>query len=176
MNRPDPDHQSTRSIGIAMTVGAWIVGLGLVTLLFQGMLTHQDNPNQDLAVSLDDGREVVLKRNRMGHYVAPGAINGQPVEFLLDTGATTVSIPGHLARELGLRRGRPMRANTAAGQVTSYATRLDSVQLGGITQRDVWASINPSMDLNEVLLGMSFLKRLELTQRGDTLTLRAPEG
>lgn len=176
MNRPDTDPQNTRQIGIAMTIGAWILGLGLVTVLFQGMLGYRDDPNRDLAVNLSGGDEVVLQRNRMGHYVAPGRINGEPVEFLLDTGATTVSIPGRLARELGLRQGRPMRANTAAGQVTSYATRLDSVQLGGITQRDVWATINPSMDLDEVLLGMSFLKRLEMTQRGNTLTLRAPDG
>ncbi|MDZ7752863.1 MAG: retropepsin-like aspartic protease [Gammaproteobacteria bacterium] len=83
--------------------------------------------------------------------------------------------PGRLARELHRAcAGHPMRANTAAGQVTSYATRLDSVQLGGITERDVWATINPGVDLDKVLLGVSFLKRLEIAQRGDTLTLRAP--
>lgn len=173
MTTPDPN--STRGLGLVMTVGAWVLALGLVTLLFQGVLTDRRDPNRDLRVTTEDGGEVVLKRNRMGHYLAPGRINGEPVDFLLDTGATTVSIPGHVARRLGLREGRPMRANTAAGTVVSYATELDTVQLGGITQRDVWATINPSMDMDEVLLGMSFLKRLEMTQRGDTLTLRAPD-
>lgn len=173
MSPSEPSNHSTRRLGMGMTVAAWVAALALVTVLFQGVLTRQENPNLDLAVTGGDG-EVVLKRNRLGHYIAPGEINGQPVEFLLDTGATTVAVPGHIARDLGLERGRPLRSNTAAGTVTSYATEIDEVSLGGITQHGVWATINPRMDMDKVLLGMSFLKRLEITQRGDTLTLRPP--
>jgi aspartyl protease family protein len=63
-------------------------------------------------------------------------------------------------------------SKTANGNVRTWTTRLDSVDLGGLTARGVRASVLPNMPGNEVLLGMSYLKRFELTQRGNTLTLR----
>ena len=124
-----------------------------------------------------DGRgniQVTLQRNRAGHYLAGGQINGQPVVFLLDTGATDVAVPETLANRLGLERKYRSVSRTANGNVTIWSTRLDSVNLGGILRRNVRASILPNMAGNEVLLGMSFLKHLELVQRGDALTLRDP--
>jgi len=104
--------------------------------------------------------------------VASGSINNTPVVFLLDTGASDVSVPEKLAQAIGLKRGRPMIYQTANGTITVYATRLDKVDLGGIVLGQVRASINPNMQGNKVLLGMSFLKHLEFTQRGDTLILK----
>ena len=114
-------------------------------------MEHLNNPNQQVRTELraDGVREVVLKQNRAGHYVANGAINGRQVTFLLDTGATSVSVPASVANRLGLKRGAPLRARTANGVVTTYATRLD-----------------------EVRLGMSFLRKLEFTQRDRELTIR----
>ena len=123
-------------------------------------------------LSADGVREVVLRQNRAGHYVASGGINGQPVTFLLDTGATSVSIPASVAGRLGLKRGAAMRAHTANGTVTTYATRLDEVRLGNISLENVRADINPHMLGDEVLLGMSFLRKLEFTQRDRELTIR----
>ncbi len=91
---------------------------------------------------------------------------------MLDTGATTVSVPAAVAHRLGLKRGPPVLSNTANGTITTYLTRLASVSVGDITLHNVKANINPHMGGNEVLLGMSFLKHLEFTQRGDTLTLK----
>ena len=168
-----PAHSSKR-LGFGMIAAAWIILLGLLTLLFGDVLETQQNPNREVQGRvLDSGvREVMLRRNRSGHYVANGRINGQPVRFLLDTGATTVSVPARLAKRLGLDRGRPELANTANGVVTTYATRLDNVQLGELSIGNVRASINPGMRGDDVLLGMSFLKQLEFTQRGETLTIR----
>jgi len=159
-----------------MTITAWVAGLLLLTLLFSGILEQDRNPNRDprSAVGADGAREVVLQRNRAGHYVAAGRINGQPVTFLLDTGATEVAIPDAVARRLGLERGRPRLSRTAAGDVTTWTTLLRSVDLGGIKLHTIPASILPEMAGEEVLLGMSYLKRLELVQRGETLTLRYP--
>jgi aspartyl protease family protein len=116
--------------------------------------------------------QVVLKRNRSGHYVATGSINGFPVIFLLDTGATDVAVPRVVADRLGLKRGAPVVNQTANGQVTSWRTRLDEVRLGPVRRRNVRASILPNMQGSEVLLGMSFLKHLEMVQRDGRMTLR----
>ncbi|NIR31818.1 MAG: TIGR02281 family clan AA aspartic protease [Gammaproteobacteria bacterium] len=153
---------------------AWVLLLGLLTVYFGGFLERQHNPNQRIASTVlsDGAREVVLKQNRSGHYVASGAINHEPVVFLLDTGATTVSVPAALADRLDLPRGAPVPAETAAGVITTYSTRLDRVTLGNIVLYDILAHINPKARGEEVLLGMSFLKHLELRQQGDTLTLR----
>ena len=178
---PDPtvtdfDQATSHSgrIGAVMTVLAWIVVLGLLGVFFSGWLEKLDNPNQQVRAELsaDGVREVVLRQNRAGHYVASGAINGQPVTFLLDTGATSVSVPASVAGPLGLKRGAPMRATTANGTITTYATRLDQVRLGNISLDNVRADINPHMLGNEVLLGMSFLRKLEFTQRDRELTIR----
>jgi aspartyl protease family protein len=162
-----------RRIGGVMIVVACLILLGLLTLLFDDVLQKQRHPNSSLAgYNAAAPPEVVLKRNRRGHYVAPGYINGQPVRFLLDTGATRVSIPETVASRLGLRRGRPGRVSTANGTIVVYDTLLEQVSLGNVALRDVRADINPHMQGETVLLGMSFMKHLELVQRGDTMTLR----
>jgi len=170
-NSPENAH---RRLGKGMLVAAWILALGLLTLFFNGVLERQYNPNQQLnsIATLDEPDEVVLVRNKYGHYVATGEIHGEAVVFLLDTGATDVAIPDTLARRLNLKRGAQFIAHTANGQVKSWRTRLDRVNLGGIELTNVRASILPSMEGDEVLLGMSFLKQLELVQRGETLTIR----
>lgn len=156
-------------------MAAWLIALGLLTWFFSGALEEQRNPNQQVTtMARVDGGEVVLLRNRFGHYVATGRINGHPVELMLDTGASDVSVPAGLAAALGLERGARALYRTANGTITAYRTVLDRVELGGIVLENVRASINPAMPGDQVLLGMSFLKQLELTQRGNTLTLRQP--
>ena len=174
MNESESTPSNAGRAGAIMTVLAWILVLGLLSLFFSGWLEKLNNPNQQVSTRLlaDGVREVVLQQNRGGHYVANGTINGHPVTFLLDTGATSVSVPASIARPLGLKRGAPLRANTANGTITTYATRLDEVQLGDITLRNVRADINPRMQGDEVLLGMSFLRKLEFTQRDRELTIR----
>jgi aspartyl protease family protein len=152
----------------------WLTALGLLTLYFSGLLDQRHNPNQQVSggVSASGKQEVVLERNAYGHYVATGSINGQAVEFLVDTGATYLGIPAAVARRLGLRGGAESSSHTAGGVVRSYLVTLDSVSLGGIEQRGVTASVIPDMPGEGVLLGMSFLKNLEIVQSGNTMTLR----
>lgn len=156
-----------------MIFAAWIGVAALLTALFNGYLERLHNPNQTVETRTESNvRQVVLTRNRQGHYVATGSINGSPTDFLLDTGATDVAVPGELAARLGLERGPAIRAHTANGEVVAYVTVLREVALGGIALRDVRASIIPQMTGDNVLLGMTFLKHLELVQRGPKLTLR----
>ncbi len=83
-----------------------------------------------------------------------------------------MAIPESLANRLGLQRGRAYRTQTANGTAISYATTLDEVAVAEIRLPDVRAGIVPGLQTDEVLLGMSFLKHIEFTQRGDRLTLR----
>ncbi|MCB1671498.1 MAG: TIGR02281 family clan AA aspartic protease [Gammaproteobacteria bacterium] len=167
-------HQSTRTMGRGMMIAACVLGLGLLTLFYDGLLDRQINPNTNPASRIDENgvREVVLRQNRQGHYVTSGAINGKPVRFLLDTGATDVAIPLELARSSGLAPGYESRASTANGATVIYDTRIDELQLGDIQLYDVDASIVPNMQGDTILLGMSALRHIEFSQRGDALTLR----
>lgn len=161
-----------------MIVAAWLLLLGILTAYFSGWLERRENPNQLVAgaTSVDGVREVLLEQNRWGHYVVTGKINGHPVKFLLDTGATNVSVPERVATKLGLEAGHQQTVETANGAITTFFTRLDQVDLGTIQLSHVRAHINPHMDSDEVLLGMSFLRHLELIQRDGRLTLRQYPG
>lgn len=156
-----------------MLIIFWLLVLGALTYVFGTWEKKQYNPNQDLSgEQLQGARQVVLERNRFNHYVANGLINGIPVTFMLDTGATAVVIPANLANNLHLKAGRPHIANTANGQIEVRATRIDTLELGVIKLRNINASINPGMSGEEILLGMSALKQIEFSQKGKMLTLR----
>lgn len=158
-----------------MTIVFWLLVLGSLTLLFNGFIDNRDNPNAQLSTVEGGDGEVVLKSNRHGHYIAPGLINDKSATFLLDTGATDVSVPEGLADKAGLKPGRQIMVGTANGVVAVHHTTIDSLQLGGITMQNVRANINPHMPEDMVLLGMSFMRDLEMNQRDGTLTLRLPE-
>lgn len=154
-----------------MAFVASLLVLGMFYLYFENSLQARNNPNRNLQIA--PGTELVLKRSSDGHYFFPGTINNRPVTFLLDTGATLVSVPANLAGELQLEAGAYQRSVTANGTVATRATRIDALAFGPFVLRDVPASLNPGMAGDQVLLGMSVLKHLEFTQRGNTLVLRA---
>ena len=162
-----------RRSGMTMLAVAWVLIMAGLYWFFGDWEAKQVNPNTARVLARQQG-ELTLTRNRAGHYVADGEINGRRVTFLLDTGATWVALSSGLARELGLKRGAAVTLQTAAGTSGGYQTRLDSVRLGPIVMHDVGALVADGMDAATVLLGMNFLKRLELVQRGGELVLRMP--
>lgn len=169
----EPDDYS-KKVGKIMSYAAWITALVLLSLFFNNYLNKKNNPNQnpESAISHRGEVSVQLKRNAYGHYVTSGLINRQPVVFFLDTGATQVSIPESVAKRLNLSYGPAQTVNTANGQITVYRTHLDNLTIGRIDLQNVAANINPYMESEQILLGMSVLKRLEFSQRGDILTLQ----
>jgi aspartyl protease family protein len=120
----------------------------------------------------DARQSVTLSADTRGHYVTEGAINGQPVRFVVDTGATVVALPAEDARRLGLdyRKGTLALTKTAAGVVPVYRVRLDSVRLGDIEIAAVDAVVI-EQGLDIALLGMSFLNRVEMRHEGQVMTL-----
>ena len=159
--------------GRVLLILAWCAGLFLATRFFGEWEARQNNPNVVVNSEQGDGFiEVKLVSNQQGHFVASGQINGQPVDFMLDTGATDVSIPAELAKRLKLEEGFGVTLSTANGLSQGYRTRIDRLQVGDIVLRDVRALVAPGLDGNQVLLGMSALNKLEFTQRGGTMLLR----
>ncbi|HID44192.1 MAG TPA: TIGR02281 family clan AA aspartic protease [Chromatiaceae bacterium] len=164
-----------QGLGKGMIIAAWVLLLFLLTLFFGRVLEQRENPNSipGGSVSGQGVREVVLERNAQGHYVASGAINGHPVVFLVDTGATDVAVSEALAERLGLKKHGGAFSHTANGVVAVWQTTLHRVSLGVIEMHNLRATILPDLKpSNQVLLGMSFLKKLELIQRNGVLTLR----
>ena len=162
-----------RRIGVGMTLAAWALFLLLLTWFASGYLERLNNPNVQVVSRVDPGGnlEVVLQQNRAGHYVATGAIDDVPVVFLVDTGATDVAVSREVAERIGLEKGFRVTVNTANGTAYGWNTVLDKVTLGNIEMTAVPATIMPGLG-QEALLGMSFLKRLTLIQRGEELLIR----
>lgn len=184
LNMSDQSHQEQKKLGATMLAMMWLAIFVLLGLFFSDVLDRQNNPNQAIntITQANNVKQLVLQRNRLGHYVSNGFINSQPVVFMLDTGATDVSIPEKIARKLNLKPGPVATYQTANGPVQVKLTKLDQVSIGNNPQDDISlsnirATINPGYKSNEILLGMSFLKHLEFSQRGNTLTLKQyPEG
>ena len=168
-----PKHPQQSSLGLGMTMIAWIILFILLILYFTGQEQRQINPNQHPDTGVINGRHtLVLKANRQNHFVVTGQVNGSNVTLLLDTGATLVAVPEDMAAQLGLKKGRRSYAQTANGQVQTYNTRINTLQLGNIVLHDVAADINPGMNgINEILLGMSALSQIEFSKRDGKLFL-----
>jgi aspartyl protease family protein len=160
-----------RRSGVAMLWIAWLLLLGGGWWVADHWLAQQANPNQQPVITANG--EVVLQRNRDGHYVADGEINGHKVTFMVDTGATSVALSSRLARVIDVKRGAAIQVDTANGLALGYQTRLNTVRLGDIVVHEVSAVFSDGMMDDTVLLGMSFLKHVEFTQRANQLTLRA---
>lgn len=117
--------------------------------------------------------KVVLHADMQGHFSSQGRINGASVRFLVDTGATLVSIGLADAQRAGInfRSGVPVTLQTAAAQVQAWQVTLDTVQIGGAVLHNVDAVVI-EQQLPFALLGMSALKRMEMRREGSTLILQ----
>ncbi len=141
----------------------------LIYMLFSVLI---ESPPPQVMVS-GQGATVTLHADRSGHFRGKGAINGVPVEFLVDTGASYLSIPLSMAHTLKLDTATPssrVLLETAAGQVTAHKVMVDSVRFSVIEQNHVAAVVVP--ELKQPLLGMNFLKRLSIQQRSGTMVLQ----
>jgi aspartyl protease family protein len=118
------------------------------------------------------GREIVLSAGPGGHFISVGAINGKPVVFMVDTGATLVSLSRDDAERLGLdlRAARPALTQTANGTAEVALITLDRVRVGDVELVNVGAAIVPQA-MPMVLLGNSFLSRLSMRRDNDVMRL-----
>ncbi len=168
------EDETTNKIGKYFGWIAWLLAIGILYFVFQDALEAQWNPNTspESKVNSRGLNEVTLKQNKHGHYITLGEINSKTVIFLLDTGATDVSIPKQVADKLNLISMDSYQVSTANGYTTVYRSIIKELNIGDISLYNVEANINPSMKSDEILLGMSALKQLDFHQSGKILTLR----
>jgi len=132
------------------------------------------------AVALGIGQatvaETLLHADQRGHFVTPAYFNGVPLTAVIDTGASYVSLSAEHAQRLGIdfRRGQRVTEQTANGPVVSYMVLLASVQVGEVVLTNVPTTIQEGGGLPVALIGMSFLKQVEMRRSGNTLTLSRP--
>ncbi len=119
------------------------------------------------------GTQIVLTAGSGGHFVTQGSINGRSTQFVVDTGATMVSMGAAEAKRLGINfeAGQRMQAHTANGVTTGYRISLGTVRIQDVEVHNVDAAVMP-MGMPYILLGNSFLSRFQMKQENGTMTLQ----
>ncbi|ROS01613.1 aspartyl protease family protein [Sinobacterium caligoides] len=155
-------------------------GVTLVAANMQRAKLLIDGKNYELGLSRrisnnyvkPESIKVAIKNNGYNQFVTPGSINGRPVSFLVDTGATSVAMSAAMARHLGINyeAGKPIKIGTAGGVVDGHIIRLNSVSVGGIRVSGVEAAVSDA-GLSEVLLGMSFLSHVQVSHENGVMYL-----
>ncbi len=157
-------------------------GVLLVSADSRGAVIEREGRRERLALGHHIGTsyasrsqaEARIWRDRNRSYGTRGSINGHAVEMLVDTGATAVALSETQAKRLGLdyRKGHLVGLSTASGTARGWEVRLNRVRVGEIQLRDVRAVVVEGDSPRRVLLGMSFLSRVRMDDRGDMLVLR----
>ena len=116
---------------------------------------------------------VTLYADTAGHFISECYVNGAPLKFLLDTGATTVALNSGDAKfaKIDYKRGEPIQVSTANGVVTAYRVTIATLKIGAVTLNQVEASVLEGGSPSVVLLGMSALNRLDMKRQDIALTL-----
>jgi aspartyl protease family protein len=119
-------------------------------------------------------RTASIPRGDNGHFETDAVVNGRPIPFMVDTGASVIALREQEASRLGIHpmlRDYSMKVSTANGVILAAPVALRSVEIGGITVRDVAAVVLPDGALGQNLLGMSFLSRVRWQYQGSRLVL-----
>ena len=122
--------------------------------------------------SAPTAESLVLTADLQGHFAADGEVNGRTVRFIVDTGATLISLPASEARRIGIDylKGQKAMMSTANGNAPAHVVKLDTVRVGGVTLHGVDAVVMEG-GLPVPLLGMSFLNRMDMRRDGNIMTL-----
>jgi aspartyl protease family protein len=152
-----------RTLKIATVWG--VIGVAV----FLGFSAMEQRESQS-RFQMSGGGTIEIRRGPDGHYHWPGSINGEPVDFLIDTGASSTAISQSLARKLGLAPLRQVRSQTAGGVVTGELVRADLVLQGGVRVEQAWVTALAGLS-DRPLLGMDVLGKLQWQQRDGVLTI-----
>jgi aspartyl protease family protein len=152
-----------------LVIAAILIGLGTFMAKMADKMTPASasaTPASQNAVTVAQagGRSLSIPRDARGHFATDGRIDGQRIDFMVDTGASLVALNEKSAARFGLRPARgdyTATVSTANGTIKAARARLPSIDLGGLIVRDVDAMVLPDEALSENLLGLSFLSKLK---------------
>ena len=165
-----------------VAVGETFQGVKLVSLQAEQAVVELEgkrvNLRMDTPVSIGGGggtgggSRIVLPADSRGHFMTQGAINGRPVTFMLDTGATSIALSADDAQRIGLdySKGQRIQISTANGMSSGYRLRLRSVRVGDVEVYDIDAIVSPQ-PMPFVLLGNSFINRFSMRRDADQMVL-----
>lgn len=152
--------------GPAGIAAFWLACMGLLYLA----MNHYLQPKPVVVTAAGD---LVITRSRDGHFYAQGTVGGQPVRFLVDTGATLVVVSEKFAHSAGLAGGRPMTFRTANGELPGRVVADVPVAVGPVAVSAVQVGVGlAGGDAGDALLGQSFLSRFDIVLSRDQMVLR----
>ncbi len=170
----DGGRRQTLAVGAVSPEGVRLVAIEAGAAIFEvdGKRRRMQIGQSIVSAAKAEKPALTLTADAQGHFFAQGSINGEPLRFLVDTGATFISLGAADARRvrIDLSKGERGTTMTANGVARVWKVRLASVKVGDITLRDVEATVHEH-DLPIALLGMSFLNRMEMRRDGTSLTL-----
>ncbi len=168
-NNTGPDE---RQLGGVFLIIGWIVGFSLVAVLINSYLFGTKAPKIAATAA---GTTITLSRDNDTHFRVKGSINGIPITFLVDTGASTVAVSPTIAKQANLAKEAEMQTQTANGNSLGYFTKIDKLNIAGIDIPDVSAIIVPNMEADQALLGMNVLQYFNIEQTSNSMTLTIPQ-
>jgi len=173
-----PSHINKTMFFLAAS-SVWIVASGFQQRQFVIFDGNTYRPDQfELAASSpvlrqsaysDSNGSFVIPRAQDGHYYVNGSVNGFPVTFMIDTGASITAIPSDAVRNAGIRAGEVRTFNTAAGPAPGMVSKRNVLELGPFKLKNVEISSNPKLD--SALLGMNVLGKFRLVQESNHLKI-----
>lgn len=170
----DGGKRQTLAVGAKTEEGVKLLSIESGAALFEvDGKSRRIQIGQSVVSSVSSEKPVLtLMADAGGHYMTHGSINGTSMRFLVDTGATFISLGAGDARRAGIdpHKGTPGITQTANGQTRVWKVKLNSVKIGSITLSNIDATVH-EQDMPVVLLGMSFLNRMDIRRDGQSMTL-----
>ncbi len=162
--------QSTARLGALSILAFWLAVAAVLYLVFDRI--EKDRQAQLKPYAMRSG-ELVIPRQRDGHFYVDGEVNQQAVKFLVDTGASHVSISAEMALKAALQGGQPISLNTANGQRQGQLVRHVPVRAGHLVLNDTSVTVGlVGLPPDQALLGQGFLKQFDIEIRRDEMVLR----
>ena len=160
---------STRKLGLIMLLIGWILIILLVWVIYSEVIFA---PKSMEIKTINGTTQIKLYPELDGHYRILGSINQQEINFLVDTGATTIAIPITIAKKFNLPRLGLTSVITAGGRSRAFYTNLDKLKIGNVVMSDVKALIVEDMKGDTALLGMNVINKFNIEQNKDFMILK----
>ena len=153
-----------------LNLGMGVFWIALLGVMYVAMDQYLKPP---VPVVRSDG-SLQLERHRDGHFYVHGSINGQPVRFMVDTGASTIAVTDVLAQNAGLEGGETVQFHTANGTRLGRLVRAENITVGPFHARNLTVGTGyTGSNEQDALLGQNFLRQFDVLMRGEVMELRS---